>query len=103
MGQVWYGPFHRRESEKQPPKVAAQQEASQEIWGRPRQWSDIPQVQAFDGPLPPNTRGIQFSTTVAPTPGNAPGWIRWVEGSPGVRVENGFAKIPVKIEPNTQQ
>jgi hypothetical protein len=97
-----YGPFHRRESPTQTTKDAANQEASQEIWGKPRQNSDIPQVQAYTGLLPPNTRGVEFRTMISPMSNSAPGQARWVEGMPGVRVENGYAKISVRIVLNTQ-
>jgi hypothetical protein len=99
---VEYGPFNRQESPTQTVDVAAKQVASQEIWGKPRQNSDIPQVQAYPGALPPNTRGVEFGTEIEPTPNSAPSEVRWMEGTPGVRVEDGYAKISVRIVANTQ-
>jgi hypothetical protein len=94
---VEYGPFNRQESRTQTAEDAAKQVAGQEIWGKPRQNSDIPQVQAYTGVLPPNTRGIVFWTIIAPMP-----HARWVAGMSGVRVEDGYAKISVRIVMNTQ-
>ena len=61
-----YGPFHRILSPTQSNEVAKLQVESQEIWGRPRQGSDIPQVQAYSGPLPAGEKGIEFEAYIAP-------------------------------------
>ena len=101
-GQVKaYGPFHRLRSTTQTDDVAQQQEASQELWGRPRQFSDIPQVQAYTGPL--SAEGVEFYTTTAADSGTAPGHARWTGPRPGVRIEDGYAKIKIQVTKNTQR
>ena len=82
--------------------VAHQQEVSGEMWGRPRQYSDIPQVQAYTGPLPHGAAGVEFTTHVPPDGGTAPGHARWTGPRPGVQVHDGFAKIKVNVVKNTQ-
>ena len=94
---------HRRESPSQTPADAAQQEASNEIWGRPSIWSDIPKVKAYSGPLPEDVRGIEFTTDVPPDPGCAPGRPEWSGPRPGVVVESGFAKLRCEVTRNTQR
>ena len=107
-----YGPFHRLRSPTQSDETAQRQVKSQEVWGRPRRGSDIPQVQAYVGPLPTTTtekKGIEFYTNVPPDPHQPPGQARWTGPRPGVIVqeeeENGllFARIAVVITKNTQQ
>ena len=97
-----FGPFHRVHSTTQSDAVAAQQVASREIWGRPRQYSSIPQVQAYTGNLSNQDKGIEFFTTVPPDAGTAPRQARWTGPRHGVRIEQGFAKISVHITKNTQ-
>lgn len=97
-----YGPFHRLQSPTQSDDVAALQVASREMWGRPRQYSDIPQVQAYTGTLPDKALGLEFTTTVPPDVGTAPGHARWTGPRQGVTVQDGFAKIKVDITKNTQ-
>jgi RHS repeat-associated protein len=87
--------YHRLESPSQPPEVARQQVESGEVWGRPPRGSDIPKVQAYDGPLPAGRRGIEFTTDVPPDPRGIPGQPTWAGPRPGVRVEGDFAKIKV--------
>jgi len=110
---------------------AKQQQASGELWGRPQKYSDIPQVQAYDGPLPqwPPDRwkqlpgkvgddvsvdddriaaaeweaGVKLITTTPPNGDAAPGHVRWMGPREGVMVEDGYAKIHVTITKNTQQ
>ena len=98
-----YGPFHRLQSTTQTDEVAQQQEASQEMWGRPRQYSSIEQVQAYTGPLPAQSVGVEFTTQTKPDSGTAPGHARWTGPREGVRIEDGFAKIHVHIVKNTQK
>ena len=76
--------------------------ASREMWGRPRQYSDIPQVQAYTGTLPDTAVGLEFTTTVPPDAGTAPGHARWTGPRQGVMVQDGYAKIKVDITKNTQ-
>jgi len=104
-GQKLYGPFSRVESPTQTPEVARQVVESGELWGRPsRRWPDMPEVQAYDGPLSDGIAGIEFYTPVAPAPKNRtpPGQARWLAGMPGVREEDGYAKIPVIVTRQTQ-
>mmetsp|Transcript_5930 Transcript_5930/g.16106 ORF Transcript_5930/g.16106 Transcript_5930/m.16106 type:complete len:135 (+) Transcript_5930:164-568(+) len=101
--ELWYGPFHRLKSPTQSDEVARQQLESGEMWGRPRQFSEIPQVQAYIGKLEDGREGMEFMTSVAPDKGTAPGHARWTGPRDGVRVEEGFAKIPITIVRNAQQ
>ena len=97
-----YGPFHRLRSPTQSDATAKLQVQSQEIWGRPRRGSDIPQVQSYVGPLPPGERGIEFYTHVPPDRDVAPGQARWTGPRPGVTILDDFARISVVITKNTQ-
>ena len=72
-----YGPFHRLRSPTQTDEDADLQAATSELWGRPRQFSDIPQVQAWVGPLPEGESGVEFTTDVPPDPFLPPGHARW--------------------------
>ena len=100
--------YHRLESTKQSPDVAAQQQASGQIWGLTPQGGMAPTVQAYNGPLPTGARGVEFTTPVAPEPGSGvplPGGpVRWYGGiTPGVTVNpEGYAVLPATITRNTQ-
>ena len=98
--QRLHGPFHRLRSTTQTDEVAAQQSESLEVWGRPRQYSNIPQVQAYMGPLPATAAGVEFYSLPPPDTGTAPGHVRWTGPRPGVVIQDEFAKIKVQI---TQQ
>mmetsp|Transcript_8267 Transcript_8267/g.23778 ORF Transcript_8267/g.23778 Transcript_8267/m.23778 type:complete len:136 (+) Transcript_8267:62-469(+) len=100
---TWHGPFHRVKSPTQSDETAQLQAESGEMWGRPRQFSDIPQVQAYTGKLDPDTEGIEFLTSVAPDRGTAPGSARWTGPRLGVRIEDDFAKISVLVTKHRQQ
>lgn len=79
-----------------PADVIAKIGSSGELWGRvPRGFfqSDIPKVKAYDGALPGEEQGFEFTSTVAPDPGGVPGKPTWSGPRPGVRVEGEFAKI----------
>ena len=97
-----FGPFHRLRSPTQSDEVAELQVKSQEMWGRPRQGSDIPQVQAYTGPLPPGEKGVEFITTVAPDRNLAPGHARWTGPRQGVTIKDCYCRIKVNITKNTQ-
>ena len=94
--------YHRLESPTQTPADAARQEASGEIWGRAPRGGTTPKVKAYPGPLPPGTRGIEFTTDVPPDPGSAPKRPDWSGPRPGVVIEGDFAKIKVVVTKNTQ-
>jgi len=98
-----HGPFHRLQSPTQDGNTARLQMESQEIWGRPRRGSDIPQVQAYTGPLPAGAIGIEFETHVAPDRDLPPGQARWTGPRKDVTVKDDFCRIPVAITKNTQQ
>ena len=69
--------YHRLESPTQTWEVAAMQQASGQVWGAPARnfyQSDIPSVKAYIGPLPEGARGIEFTTSVSPTPGTGGIW-----------------------------
>jgi hypothetical protein len=73
--------------------------ANGEVWGTPPRnifKSDIPCVKAFVGELPAMSRGYEFTTEAVPT-FSSPYERRWLEGSSGVWVEDGFAKIRVAV------
>lgn len=92
--------FHRLESPSQTPEVAKMQIDSREIWGGPARnflQGQLPKVKAYENELPEDKRGIQFTTDVAPDRGCRPGLAYWSGPREGVRVEDGYAKIAVKI------
>ena len=97
-----FGPFHRIQSPTQSNEVADLQVKSQEMWGRPRRGSDIPQVQAYTGPLPKNAKGIEFVTHVKPDDSLPPGQARWTGPRQGVTIKDEFCRISVHITRNTQ-
>ena len=80
-----FGPFHRKETPTQTPKVAVEQERSSEIWGgTPKNGGMVPTVQAYPGSLS-SGRGIEFSTDISNHPGSCPIEARWYLGiTPGV-------------------
>jgi hypothetical protein len=97
--------YHREASDTQTAAVAAMQIESQEIWGRPARncfASDIPKVKAYAHQLSTDDRGkkeqgIEFKTDVPPDRGTRPGLLYWSGDREGVRNEDGYAKIKVKI------
>ena len=98
-----FGPFFRLKSPTQTFDVAKLQEQTGEMWGRAPRNSDIPKVQAWEGPLPEGKQGVEFYTDVAPDTGGAPGRPTWSGPRPGVRVEDDYAKICCEVTANTQQ
>ncbi|MDR2985332.1 MAG: hypothetical protein LBV34_10880, partial [Nocardiopsaceae bacterium] len=98
-----FGPFYRLETSTQTPEVAAQQEASGQIWGRTPFGGIKPAVQAYPGALPEGERGIEFFTDVAPDSPYGP-IAQWTGPRAGVEVDENeeFAKICVLIAQNTQ-
>lgn len=64
-------------------------------------FSPIPSAKAFRGPLPPNERGIEFTTNIPPS--SAAPWLGgpcyWHAGANGVHVNAGgdLACIPVTV------
>ncbi|NYV74335.1 RHS repeat-associated core domain-containing protein [Streptomyces sp. UH6] len=100
---VLHGPFHRKESPTQTPEHARLQQESGELWGgvSPRLGGEEA-ARAHDGPLPEGARGVEFYTTIRPRPTFA-GQVWWEVGKvPGVRLEDGWAKINIYITRNTQ-
>jgi hypothetical protein len=97
--------YHRKESATQTPDVAAQQEASGELWGFPAQYSDIPKVKAFGGSLPEGVRGIEFTTEVEPDRGGHPRQPTWSGERDGVVAVPGeeAVKIRIVVTKNTQR
>jgi hypothetical protein len=59
-------------------------------------------VEAYDGPLPNGTRGIEFETDVPPDSGGAPGKPTWRGPRDGVAIRGDFAIISVTVVKNTQ-
>ena len=95
--------YHRLESPTQAPDHARRQMSSGEVWGR---GVDIrgqpPRVKADAPELPDGAVGIEFTTGVLPDRGAPPRCPTWSPGRPGVRLEDGFAKIRVTITRCTQ-
>jgi hypothetical protein len=98
--------YHRTETDSQSAEDAKKQIASQEIWGGPARNfhnSHIPKVMAYTGYLPltndqrTKQKGIEFTTLVKPDNGCHPNIPTWSGDREGVRNENGYAKINVKI------
>ena len=72
------GPFHRLESPSQTSADAVQQVLSGEIWGKEARGSNIPSVKAYRNHIPAGSRGIEFTTPVAPQRGSGtPYEARW--------------------------
>ena len=99
--------YHRKQSDSQTEKAAKAQIDSQEIWGGPARnifQSHIPKVKAFRDKLPQDQNGIrtmtgiEFNTEVEPDRNTKPGGVLYWSGeSEGVRNEDEWAKIKVKI------
>jgi hypothetical protein len=89
--------YHRLASPSQTKLDAEKQIESQEMWGRPSRYSEIPKVKAYRDALPPNAQGIEFITTVEPDAGSPPLMAYWTGGRENVRLEDGIAKISVEI------
>ncbi len=99
--------YHRKQSDSQTVEAARAQIASQEMWGGPARnifQSHIPKVKAFRDKLPQDQNGIrtktgiEFSTEVEPDRNTKPGGVLYWSGErEGVRNEDEWAKIKVKI------
>jgi RHS repeat-associated protein len=89
--------YHRIPSDpSELPKVME----SGELWGRPKRniySSDTPSVKAYVGPLPHGRKGYEFETDVSPDIGSHPMVAEWSGPRPGVRVEDGWAKIECRV------
>ena len=64
--------------------------------------SDIPKVQAHDGPIPEGAVGFEFTTTATPSPGPPGGGLMsgtsFAPGNPGVKkLSDNTVKIDVKV------
>jgi hypothetical protein len=105
VGQPGQSVYHRLESPTQTPAVARQQVQSMEIWGLPARGSPFPSVKAYRNNLPSQqTRGIEFSSNVAPTKGvGTPYEARWYVGTAGVfQRPNNHVGVPIFYIKNTQ-
>lgn len=90
--------YHRFISSTQTLEDIEKQIASLEIWGRSAHnvyQSDIPKVKAFVGRLPQGKQGIEFTTDLPPDPNTPPYLATWSGNRPGVRTEDGYAKLKV--------
>ena len=90
--------YHRFKSPTQTEADIQQQIQSLEIWGQAAHnvyQSNIPKVKAFVGQLPPNKKGIEFTTDVTPDPNTPPYLATWSGNRPGVVTEDGYAKLKV--------
>lgn len=100
--------YHRRASPSQTEQDATLQEESGEIWGSYNRdmmggRSPFPSVDAYVGPLPPGTRGIEFVTLLPPDRDAPPGRARWTGTRDGVRVVGDYAIVSVRITKNAQK
>lgn len=95
--------YHHRESPTQTPEDAAKQEASGEIWGRSPRGSIFPKVKAYAGPLPPDTRGIEFTTDIPPDDHCPPDMPTWRGNRADVTLDGEYARIKVRVTKNTQR
>lgn len=96
-GVRMYGPYHRLGDSAE---NIASIRATGELRGNPpinTFQSDLPQVQAYDGPLPPGANGFEFITPVAPHSGSVPSSPRWYGTTPGASEVNGQAVIPCTV------
>jgi hypothetical protein len=99
--------YHREQSDSQTVKDAKAQIDSQEMWGGPARnffRSHIPKVKAYPDALPQDQNGIrtktgiEFSTDVEPDRNTKPGGVLYWSGErKGVRTEDEYAKIKVRI------
>lgn len=90
--------YHRLASPSQTLADIEKQVQSLEIWGRPSRnlyQSNIPKVKAFIGKLPKGSKGIEFKTNVPPDPQTPPNWAIWSGDRPGVKTEDGYAKLKI--------
>jgi hypothetical protein len=96
-----YGPYyHRAKTDEDAWSI----QETGELRGTPRRGSGIPQPQAFVGPLPNGTIGIEFFTDIKPHGGTVPGYARWMEGDLGVvSIDANCAKIQVTVTKNTHK
>jgi hypothetical protein len=86
------------------PEIVEKIKESGELWGRPPRntfASEIPKAKAYDGSLPSDAKGIEFTTTVPPDVGSGPGKPTWSGARPGVTTADDFAKIPVQVTKDT--
>lgn len=89
--------YHRIRSKTQTLAHAILQQRSGELWGQPARGSQIPKVKAYVGPLPDDRYGIEFLADVPPDPGCPPGHAYWSGPRDGVRVEDDYAKIRIRV------
>lgn len=83
-----YGIFSRVETHIQTAALAIEQVKSCEIWGRASRFSNYPCVKAYAGRLANSKRGIEFTTSLAPEPGQGPLHVNWYHPStPGVALK----------------
>lgn len=96
--------YHRRGNERTQTQADAEIIASSgKLWGRvPRYGHSEPLVQAWRGPLPPGSWGIEFVTPVPPEPDTPAHRCEW--RGPRVGVETfvddsgvAWASIPVQV------
>jgi hypothetical protein len=100
-----YRTYSRAPSPTQTPHNAWQQIHSGELWGRVPRDSSWPQVQAFRYALYEKD-GLEFVTRVPPDQSFGPhatwSWGPDASPRPGVRLEDGFAKIDIIVTRSTQ-
>lgn len=94
--------YHRLQSPTQSARVARKQVESSEMWGSIPVGTISPRVGAYRGPLPEDARGIEFTTDIPVDAGGTPSRVTWTPERPGVRLEDGYAKIAVTITKNVQ-
>ena len=92
------GIYYRFQTPTQTEADIEMQLKSLEIWGKAAQnvyQSDIPKVKAYVGKILPGKVGIEFTTDVPPDPNTPTHLATWSGDRPGVRTEEGYAKLKV--------
>jgi hypothetical protein len=88
--------YHRlRNTTTQTVQVDALMQTTGQVCGNAGWGQTTPTAKAFWGPLKASDSGLEFETTVPPTPGaSVPSYAIWRPGSPGVTSINGLTCIP---------
>ncbi|MGW7531333.1 WXG100-like domain-containing protein [Amycolatopsis sp. NPDC054798] len=97
-----YGPYHRLESRTQSAETAKLIEESSQVWGKTPRHGANPAVQAWNGPLPPGKRGVEFYTDVKPHFYRSKQGLREWRAEQGIPTDGEFAKLDVVVTGNTQ-
>jgi len=93
-----YGPFWRSANARtQNLEGMRRIVESGELWGRAPAFSNIPAVQAYPGPLPPNRQGFEFFAMRPPDDLFGPVAYWRERDDRSVRVEDDWAKVKIVL------